>query len=219
MINLLNTVTTGDARLLSTQIPDESIDLIFTDPPYIKKDIYLYGWLSEEGDRVLKPDGFLMAYVGTHWKFEAMQLLSSHLTYYWDCVEIHRHNKPFMWATGAHASYKSILVFAKHRGHKPRKQFFDAWTGSGEDKRYHLWGQNESTARYYIDCFSRSGDTIWEPFCGGGTIPVVCTVLRRNFIGFEIDPATADIARKRLETVQPLLMPEEMTQFSLEVPA
>ena len=219
MNNLLNTITTGDARELSKAIPSGSIDLIFTDPPYIKEQMYLYEWLSEEAARVLKPDGFLMTYVGTYWKLEAMQQLATHLAYYWDCIEIHRHNKPFMWVNGAHSSYKSLLIFAKHRKHKPRKQFFDAWVGTGEDKRYHTWGQAESTARYYIDCFSFPGDLVWEPFAGGGTTPSICRILGRNFIAFEIDPATADIARKRLETMQPLLMPEEVQQLSWEVPA
>ncbi len=219
MKNLLNTITTGDARDLSSSIPDNSIDLIFTDPPYTRDQIHLYEWLSEEAARVLKPDGFLIAYVGTYWKFDAMQRLAAHLVYYWDCIEIHRHNKPFMWVSGAHSSYKSLLVFAKHRKHKPRKQFFDAWAGTGEDKRYHTWGQAESTARYYIDCFSSSRDIVWEPFAGGGTTLIACKVLERDFIAFEVDPDTADIARKRLETVQHLLMPEEMEQLALEVPA
>ena len=60
------------------------------------------------------------------------------------------------------------------------------------------------------------GDIILDPFCGGGTTAVVAKQLGRNFIAFEIDPATADIARKRLELVQPLLMPEEALQLPLE---
>jgi DNA modification methylase len=207
-----NTILTEDARELARAIPDESIDLIFTDPPYIKEQMYLYSWLSQEADRVLKPNGFLFAYVGTYWKFEAMQLLATHLTYYWDCIEIHTHNKPFMWATWARSTYKSIVVFCKSKKSRPRKQYFDAWSGGGEDKRYHHWGQDESTARYYIDCFSALGETILDPFCGGGTVPAICTQLRRNFIAFEIDPQTADIARTRLQTVQPFLFDEQDTE-------
>ena len=78
-MNNLNYILTGDARDLCKDIPDASIDLIFTDPPYIKEHMHLYQWLSGEASRVLKPDGFLMTYVGTYWKFEAMQMLASHL--------------------------------------------------------------------------------------------------------------------------------------------
>src|SRR6478609_10734469 len=157
--NWLNTIQTGDARQLSEQLPDESIDLIFTDPPYVKEQMHLYEWLSAEAARVLKPDGFLLAYVGNYWMFDAMQLLASHLTYYWAIASEHRQSMPLMWASWARNRYKTILVFSKHRKHRPRKQYFDLWTGGGDDKRFHLWGQDESTARYYIDCFSHPGST------------------------------------------------------------
>jgi hypothetical protein len=32
-----NSIVTGDCRELSRAIPDHSIDLIFTDPPYLKE--------------------------------------------------------------------------------------------------------------------------------------------------------------------------------------
>src|SRR5205814_2191015 len=59
MNHLLNTITTGDAQLLSTHIPDNSIDLIFTDPPYDRDSLSLYEWLAEFAARALKPGGFL----------------------------------------------------------------------------------------------------------------------------------------------------------------
>lgn len=50
----LNTIVTGDARELAEAIPDNSVDLIFTDPVYDKIDDYR--WLAETASRVLKPD-------------------------------------------------------------------------------------------------------------------------------------------------------------------
>ena len=35
------------------------------------------------------------------------------------------------------------------------------------------------------------------PFCGLGTVPVVCKRLQRNFIGFEINPEFIDLSEKR----------------------
>ncbi len=35
----LDRLTVGDSRKLARVIPDESIDLIFTDPPYLKANI------------------------------------------------------------------------------------------------------------------------------------------------------------------------------------
>lgn len=42
------------------------------------------------------------------------------------------------------------------------------------------------------------GATILDPFCGSGTTGVACMQTGRNFIGIEIDPGYADIARQRI---------------------
>ncbi len=214
----MNKIIQGDARLLSSSIPDNSIDLIFTDPPYPGQYLPLYEWLGKEAARVLKPGGFLLAYAGVYHKAQVMRSLSLELDYFWDFVSANLGNAPIMWQRKIISRHKSILAFVKGKG-LPRCNVVSLWSGSGEDKRFHVWGQDESTARYYIDCFSILGDMIWDPFCGGGTTLVACKVLNRNFIAYEIDPITADIARKRLEMVQPLLMPELPIQEQLEIPA
>ena len=58
----LDTIVTGDARELAQALPDESIDLIFTDPVYWQIDDY--AWLAELAARVLKPGGNVLAYAG-----------------------------------------------------------------------------------------------------------------------------------------------------------
>ncbi len=215
----MNEIITGDARQLSKDIPDNSIDLIFTDPPYHKQYIPLYGWLAQEAARVLKPGGFLLAYAGNVHKYDVMLALGhGQLTYFWDYITVHAGMGTMVWNRKTVARHKSILAFVKGDG-KPRTAVLGLWTGTGSDKRFHTWGQDESTARYYIDCFSSSGDLIWEPFAGGGTTLVACKVLGRNFIAYEIDPATAAIARTRLQTVQPFLMPDMPQQRELEIPA
>ena len=49
----------GDMKTLGENIPDNSIDLIFTDPPYNEASLSLYGDLAKLADRVLKPGGSL----------------------------------------------------------------------------------------------------------------------------------------------------------------
>lgn len=41
------------------------------------------------------------------------------------------------------------------------------------------------------------GATVFDPFCGSGTTGVACIQTGRNFIGCEIDPGYAEIARRR----------------------
>lgn len=42
------------------------------------------------------------------------------------------------------------------------------------------------------------GATVLDPFCGSGTTGVACMQSGRNFIGIEIDPGYADMARRRI---------------------
>ncbi len=216
-LRTMNHILTGDARELSLSIPDESIDLIFTDPPYPPEYLPLYGWLAKEAKRVLKPDGFLLTYSGCLWKDQVMYQLGQHLTFFWDYIIVHAGSSQLLLHRFTQANYKSILAYVnKCSGQpRPRRIVQGLWTSPHQDKRFHAWGQDETTARYYIDCFSSPGDVIWEPFTGGGTTPYVCKQLGRQFIAFEIDPLQATIARKRLETTQPLLMPEEIPQLEL----
>lgn len=216
-----NAITTGDSRELARALPDSCIDLVLTDPPYLKEDIQegVYTWLGGEAARVLKPGGFLLTYVGSLWKYNNMLELGQHLTYFYDFVELHAGAATILWARHTLTRHKSILAFVKGWG-QPRCLTMSAWTGSGADKRYHAWGQAESTARYYIDCFSAPGDLVWEPFCGGGTVPAVCQQIGRDYIAFERDPQTAETARQRLAQVQPMLpgLRAEQTALDLEVP-
>lgn len=196
-------IVLGDSRELSKQIPDKSVDLIFTDPPYLKKYLYLYDWMSDEGARVLKDDGFLLVYAGTYWKFEVMKRLDRNFEYYFDMILVNGTNSPIMWQRKIISRHKSILAYRKKgKEPHPRTNVLSLWVGGGEDKRFHTWGQDESSARYYIDCFSKRGDLIFDPFCGGGTTPYVCKVLDRHFIAFENDPDVVERARERLLNVQ-----------------
>ena len=54
----LNHIYTGDAKELTKDIPNESIDLIFTDPVYQNLDDY--EWLAQEAARLLKPNSTLL---------------------------------------------------------------------------------------------------------------------------------------------------------------
>ncbi len=83
------TILTGNAKDLIRGIPDGSVDLIFTDPPYAKDYLHLYAWLAEVSVRVLKPDGFLFVYCGGYSKAAVMELLNAHLEFFWDYIEIH----------------------------------------------------------------------------------------------------------------------------------
>lgn len=45
--------------------------------------------------------------------------------------------------------------------------------------------------------YSQEGDTVLDPFVGGGTTAVEAKLTNRNFIGFDINPAAIEITRKK----------------------
>jgi DNA modification methylase len=52
---------------------------------------------------------------------------------------------------------------------------------------------------------SRVGDTVLDPFSGAGTTGVVARRLRRQYVGIELNPEFADMARRRIDSDAPLL--------------
>jgi len=181
-------------------IPDGSVDLIFTDPPYSKEYHYCYEFLAREAARVLKPTGFLIAYTGPYWKHKVMMALGEQLEYFYDFILMHRGNTSILWPRRIITGYKSLLCYTL-KGSKalPVTNVLGKYDGTGGDKRFHRWGQEANTARYYIDVFSRENDLVVDYFLGAGTFAEVCKALNRNFIGFEIDKETYDIARARVD--------------------
>ena len=53
---------------------------------------------------------------------------------------------------------------------------------------------------HHIQCWTRPGDTVLDPFLGSGTTAVACINTGRRFIGIERDPGYFDLAVSRLET-------------------
>lgn len=71
----------------------------------------------------------------------------------------------------------------------------------GNHNSIHKWQKSILTTGRYIDAF---GPVVTiDPFTGGGTVPAVCKMLGRRYLAFEIDPDTAELARKRVRQTQP----------------
>ncbi len=49
-----------------------------------------------------------------------------------------------------------------------------------------------------ILAYSGKGDIVLDPFAGSGTIPVAAFLSGRQYIGIEVDPTYARIAKERL---------------------
>lgn len=209
-----NQIVTGDARVLCERIPSGSVDLIFTDPPYPKEYLPLYGWLAKEAARILAPGGSLFVLSGGTWLLQVLDLLRPHLDYHWMCCLYHPTvtNSYRAFHKRLDNYWKPILWFTKGKYTGP--YMADGVNTSFADKRYHTWGQNARWAASFIQRMPR-GQIICDPLTGGGTVPAVCKMLGRNYIAFEIDPDTAERARVRVEQTQPPLFVMQEEQGAL----
>ena len=193
----------GDFREIGDKIPDASVDLIFTDPPYDRKAIELYDGLGEFAGRVLRPGGSLIAYIGQIQLPDAVADLSKHLRYWWTCSCYHSGPSLLrMNEYGIVNGWKPMLWFVKETRGDKTTFINDVATGSRE-KSYHEWQQSEAEARYFIELLTDPDGFVVDPFCGGGTTPVACIGLGRKWAAFEIDEANMSRASERIKEVQP----------------
>jgi hypothetical protein len=190
----------GDFRKIGDKIPDASVDLIFTDPPYDRKAIELYDGLGEFAARVLRPGGSLIAYVGHIQLPDVLTDLSRHLRYWWTCGCFHSEAKARMTEYGIVAGWKPIVWFVKETRGDKQTFVTDVVTGARE-KSHHDWQQAVSEARYFIDLLTQPEDFVVDPFCGGGTTPVACIESGRKWASFEIDEANFANASSRIKEV------------------
>lgn len=215
----MNEILHGDCRELIQSIPDNSIDLIFTDPPYDKESVPLYAWLAEAAARVLKPGGFCMCYSGSCYFDRVMVDMLTYLEYFMLCFTYEPGNNCKIFNRNVIQMSKMMPVFYKPDPDKPTKAYHQMTTvfRTNNDKSFHKWGQDIACARYYIHCLSQPGDTVLEPFAGGGTTCIAAMQEGRNFIAFEKNEQSWETATKRLQLWQPKLLTSEHEQYELEL--
>ena len=82
----------------------------------------------------------------------------------------------------------------------------DVWTITTRPfKGAHFAVMPEALVEPCILAGSRIGDTVLDPFMGSGTVGVVASRYGREFIGVEINPEYAEIAKSRLNSCQPVI--------------
>jgi len=205
-----NQIVTGDARELAKRLPDESIDLIFTDPVYDR--IEDYEWLARVAARVLKQDSACLVWSNPKTLFQSHNAMITYLSYAW-LLQWQKYGVPRMGRTGV-CVLVPCLWFEK--GHSKRQKPFADWIGHPYEivgnAKHATWNKPERVISHWLDKFD---GCVFDPFAGGGTVPAVCKQLGRNYIAFEIDPETAELARERVRNTQPPLFVMEPEQLGL----
>lgn len=183
----------------SDRIADESVDLVFTDPPYDKKSVDLYRKAAKVAARILKPGGSFVAYSGQKYLPEVYALINHPaLKYWWTFAGLHSGGNQMLNKLGIRCGWKPIVWYVKGTRGDVSEVLADVVTGARE-KTHHEWQQAEAEAVHFIEKLTFPGGLVVDFFLGGGTTKVAAEKLNRRFIGFEINPETAERARARIE--------------------
>lgn len=194
-----------------------SIDLIFTDPPYIS-DLWeeAYTKLGTGAMRILKPSGFCITYTPQYRLPSILKIMEgSGLEYFWIVPQLQLSQcTALVHQRNAICLHKPILIFSKPPMVKPPRVFVDVVRGKRQ-KEYHAWQQSIHEVLGIVSRFADPGQLLCDPFTGSGTSLLAAKLLGLRWIGFENNEDTYKIALMRLEQ-QPL----DLSSFELgEVPA
>lgn len=183
-------VRLGDFVEIAKDIPDGSVDIIITDPPYPHEFIGCWSQLSEVAARILKPHGLCIAYSGKLHLDDCMARLGEHLSFYWQIVFMQT-VMPTIHPRKVNTKYKPILVFqnvpAGERVQAHDRYFIDVIEGEKVEKDAHEWQQSADGVEKLVDIFTNVNDLIFEPFSGGGTTALVARHMNRRCIACEVD--------------------------------
>jgi ParB family chromosome partitioning protein len=191
----VNDIFAGDVA--EVRLPPESVDMIFTDPPYHDEYLKLYRDLAEFADACLKPGAYLMVYCGKMYLPEVMDALGERLEYVWLYGVYQPDNNQKVQKHHIFEAWRPILCYKKLGTTAVREWQPDMIKGT-RDKTFHDWQQQIEPALKWIGAYTNPGDLVVDPFVGGGTTIKACVELKRNYIGFDIDQQTVKIAKSRI---------------------
>lgn len=187
----------GDFKNVLSDIPDNSIDCIITDPPYPYEFIECWTDLAIFAKRVLKHNGFCIAYSGQYNLPEVIFRMTEYLDYYWTFAVYHEGQTQIVNAVNLICRWKPVLIFQNGKK-KLQNTVQDYFISEQREKTGHDWQQSISGIDYLIEMFTKPGDIICEPFAGSGTTIKSALKKGRNIIASEIDETTYNIAKSDL---------------------
>jgi DNA modification methylase/ParB-like chromosome segregation protein Spo0J len=203
--NSVNLICNDFSNVDSETILDNSIDLIFTDPPYSEQYLYLYEDLARLAIRVLKRGGSLVTYVGNISLTEIIKIFASQqpgLKFWWQFVVKQTGGHQRIHARGIFARYKSLLWYVK--GEKPNElvvsnNISDFIESSSPAKILHDWEQSPIEPEYVIKNLTLENHSmVLDPMMGLGTTGIASILLNRKFIGIEKNEEIFKIAQSRI---------------------
>jgi hypothetical protein len=190
-------IRTGDFRAVLADVPDASIDLLFTDPPYHAQFLPLWDDLAVLAARVLKPGHLLVAYSGNLHADRVIAALGDHLEFVTTGAVFMPGRHQLLHGPQVFTTSKPLLFFSAGR-YKPRRPFQNGYWVRKPEKTLHPWQQEAGCARYYVETLTQPGELVLDPFLGSGTVGVATVEQGRRFLGSDVDAASVSAAADRI---------------------
>jgi len=185
----------GDFKTVLADIPDGSINVIVTDPPYPYEYIQCWSDLAEFAKKKLKPNGFCIAYSGQFYLPEVMKRMGEHLDYYWTfCLHHTGQGSQIVNGKNLMCRWKPILIYQNGKK-KISNTIQDYIASGGAEKDGHDWQQSQDGVSDLIRYFTNPNDLVVDTFAGSATTLIAAHKLNRRCIGAEIDEESYNIAK------------------------
>lgn len=218
----------GDCLELMRQIPDGSIDLVVTDPPYLIETTG-GGIYKQSGKQYVKElngikDGFseevldelcrIMKKTNVYFFCSQKQIIPL-LDYFvkgkkcnWNLLSWHKSN-PVPACGNKYLTDTEFILFFREKGVKLGGEFKTKFTyyvtplNQVDKKQYsHPTIKPLKIVQNFIANSSEPGDIVFDPFLGSGTAAIAAVNTGRHYIGFELNPGYFNIACKRLDEAE-----------------
>ena len=200
----LNKLYLGDCLDLMKDIPDNSIDLVLTDPPYgitnekwdiVPKQEYFNEIFRISKNQLIfggqffnlpKKEGWIIWYRKAYWlkkQFTRATINEAEL------IWISKNIKTKV------IEYHSLGNIEGFRGEKLKPNY-------KKPKAIYTSQKPVRLIKYIIETFFEEAQIILDPFIGSGTTAIACKILNRRYLGFEMNKKYIEIAKARLKAVK-----------------
>ncbi|MCX7993347.1 MAG: site-specific DNA-methyltransferase [Fimbriimonadales bacterium] len=200
--HLIDTVYLGDVMDLLRQLPDQSVDMVFSDPDYnvgvkyngksytraFEEYIEWYIELARESLRVLKDDGnmFFINYPKQNAHLRVRFLDEA-------CYDV----QDYVWIYNTNVGHSPKRFTTAHRS---IWFYFDLVKNVSREKTFHSCQIPQKLSEMLILSCTQPGDVVLVHFGGSGAELEVCQRLGRRFLAAEIDPTYHAMILERLRT-------------------
>ncbi len=218
----------GDCLELMKDIPDGSVDMVVTDPPYLIETkgagIYKQQFKRYINELADIKDGFdekvldelcrIMKKINVYFFCSQKQIIPL-LDYFvkkrkcnWNLLSWHKSN-PVPACGNKYLTDTEFILFFREKGvrihgeYKTKFTYFVTPTNYVDKKRFkHPTIKPVAILQNFIVNSSQPGDVIFDPFMGSGSTGVACVNTGRRFIGMELDEHYFEIAQNRIREVE-----------------